>query len=102
MGGGHIEKYYQKAIQIGFEKNGITFKEQYYVPLKFEGRIIGKYYLDFLIEDKIILEIKRGQFIHGAVINQTKQYLSALNLQLGLVACFTHTGVHIKRIINQF
>lgn len=101
LGGGHKEKYYQKAVQIGLTNKNISFKEQFYVPIQFEGKIIGKYFLDFLIEDKIVLELKREQFIPAHIIHQTKQYLETLNLELGLIACFTHRGVFIKRIINQ-
>ena len=58
--------------------------------------------LDFLIDDKIILELKRGQFVSAQVITQTKQYLVALNLKLAIVACFTHSGVVIKRVVNEY
>lgn len=101
LGGGHRESYYQKAIKIGLEKENIKFKEQYYVPVVFEGKTIGKYFLDFLIEDKIILEVKRGQFVMADSIKQTKEYLIALKLSLALIANFTYSGVYIKRIINQ-
>jgi len=101
LGGGHHEKYFQKATAIGLTYKNIYFKEQYYVPLKFQGETVGKYFLDFLIEEKIILELKRGQFIPAHIIQQTKQYLEALKLELALIACFTHSGVHIKRIVNQ-
>ncbi len=100
IGGGHKEKYYQKAVAIGLKQKNLNFREQYYVPLEFEGNVIGKYFLDFLIEDKIILELKRDQFIPAHIIHQTKQYLQTTKLQLGLIACFTHRGVTIKRIIN--
>lgn len=100
LGGGHHEKYFQKAVKIGLKNIGLNFVEQFYVPLKFNNEIIGKYFLDFLIEDKIILELKRGKYVPAQVIQQTKQYLSALNLELGLIACFTHREVVIKRIIN--
>ncbi|EKE07391.1 MAG: hypothetical protein ACD_18C00100G0005 [uncultured bacterium] len=101
IGGGHLEKYYQKAVALGLKNKNINFKEQYYVPLKYENEIVGKYFLDFLIEDKIVIELKRGQFVPANIINQTKQYLVSLNLELALIACFTHKGVFIKRIINQ-
>ena len=101
LGGGHKESYYQKAVSIGLTKQGISFQEQFHVPLKFEGEKIGRYFLDFLIENKIILELKRDQFIPAHIIYQTKQYLMTLKLQLALIACFTHKGVLIKRIINQ-
>lgn len=102
LGGGHQEKYYQKAAAAGLKEKNLQFQEQYYVPLTFHGSPVGKYFLDFLIEDKIVLELKRGIFVPANVINQTKQYLSALNLQLGLVACFTNSGVVIKRILNTY
>jgi len=101
LGGGHQEKYFQKAVAIALKDNGLKFSEEFYVPLKFNDKIIGKYFLDFLIENKIILELKRDKYIPANIIQQTKQYLSALNLELALIACFTYGGVIIKRIINQ-
>lgn len=92
--------YNQKAVAITLEKNNIAFVEQYYTPVVFGGKTIGKYYVDFLIEERIILELKRGQFIPAQCIQQTLQYLKNLELQLGLIACFTYTGVYIKKIIN--
>lgn len=56
--------------------------------------------MDFLIEDKIVLELKRGKFVPFKVIDQVKQYLGSLNLHLALVACFTTDGVVVKRIIK--
>jgi len=101
LGGGHNEKYYQKAVAIGLKNKGINFTEQQYVPLTFQGEYVGKYYLDFLVERKIVLELKRGQFVPAHIIQQAKQYLELLDLQLALIACFTYKGVIVKRIINQ-
>ena len=100
IGGGHLEKVYQKAVAHGLQKQGIKFSEQVYTPLRFEDKIIGRYYLDFLIEDKIVLELKRGQFVSAQVIHQTRQYLESLKLQLALASCFTYSGVYVKRIVN--
>jgi GxxExxY protein len=100
IGGGHEEKYYQKAIALGLESAKILFSEQHHVPLKFNETIVGKYFLDFLVDNKIILEIKRGKFISALIIKQVERYLEALNLDLALIACFTYNGVTVKRIIN--
>ncbi len=100
LGGGHKESYFQRAVAVGLKNRGIEFKEQYYVPVKFEDEIVGKYFLDFLIGDKIILELKRGKFIPAHIINQTKEYLEVTKCKLAIIGCFTHTGVVIKRIIN--
>lgn len=100
LGGGHQERYYQRAVSAGLKARGIKFVEQKYVPLKFNGEVVGRYYLDFLIEDVVVLELKRGKFLDARVIDQVKQYLFSLDLQLALIACFTHNGVFTKRIIN--
>ncbi len=100
LGGGHKESYYQKATAIALKQAGLKFNEQVYVPVKFHNKLIGKYFLDFLIEDKIVLELKRDKFVPHSIISQTKQYTEVLNKKLALIACFTHKGVAIKRIIN--
>ncbi|HBU07469.1 MAG TPA: hypothetical protein DEB09_05310 [Candidatus Magasanikbacteria bacterium] len=102
LGGGHREKYYQEAVRMALQKTGLNFEEQVYVPLKFDGKIIGKYYLDFLIEDKIVLELKRGNIVAVNNIDQVRQYPSALNLKLAIIASFTYNGVKINRILNQY
>ena len=102
LGGGHLEKYYQLAIKNALEKEGLRFQEQVYVPLKFNDKVIGKYYLDFLIEDKIILELKRGKIVPISNINQVKQYLIALNLKLAIIVSFLQTGARINRVLNEY
>ncbi|MFZ2190294.1 MAG: GxxExxY protein [Candidatus Magasanikiibacteriota bacterium] len=102
LGPGHHEKYYQKAIAIGFKNIGLKYEEQYYVPLKMDGEIVGKYFLDFLVEGKIIVEIKRGKLLPFKNIQQTKQYLSALNLKLAIIVSFTYDGAIINRVLNEY
>ena len=72
------------------------------MPLKFNDKIVGKYYLDFLIEDKIVLELKRGNIVAVNNIDQVKGYLTALNLKLAIIASFTFNGVKINRILNEY
>jgi len=72
------------------------------VPLKFNDKIVGKYYLDFLIEDKIVLELKRGNIVAVNNIDQVKGYLTALNLKLAIIVSFTFNGVKINRILNEY
>ncbi|MDD4477014.1 MAG: GxxExxY protein [Patescibacteria group bacterium] len=100
LGGGHLERYYQKATALGFRNNGLKFIEQYHVPLVYSGEKIGKYFIDFLVEDKIVLELKRGVFIPANILHQVKKYLISTNLKLALIACFTNKGVVVKRILN--
>lgn len=105
FGGTLLEKYYQKACAAGFEKAKITFKEQVPVKLSFEGKLIGIFFIDFLIEigeAKIILEIKKHENFGPKNIDQVKNYLKAMDLKLGILANFTHSGVKFMRIVNLF
>lgn len=100
VGAGHRESFYQKAIKLAFEKEAIKFQEQPYVPVKYNENVVGKYFLDFLIEDKIVLEIKKDTVFRQQYIKQVFSYLKAKNLKLGIIANFTREGVRFKRIVN--
>lgn len=100
LGYGYQEKYYQRAISLALKEGNVKYKEQVSVPIEFKGSGIGRYFFDFLIEDKIILEIKKGDQFYKKDITQTYAYLKSSGLKLGLLANFTKNGVKIKRIVN--
>jgi len=100
LGYGYQEKYYQEAVAIEFKKAKIYFREQVSLPINFKGDTIGRFFLDFLVEDKIVVEIKRYDKFHKADIQQVYAYLKHFNLKLGLLVSFTKEGVRFKRIIN--
>lgn len=89
LGHGHPEKTYQKAIAVALKKEGLKFKEQLYVPIKFKNERVGSVFLDFLIEDKLVLEIKKGDYFVKSHIEQVYQYLVSNKYQLGILAYFT-------------
>lgn len=100
IGYGHKEKYYQNAISYVFKEANIKFQEQVYIPLNYKDKKIGKYYLYFLIDDKIILEIKVGSLFKRQNLDQVISYLKAQKLKLGIIANFTREGVKFRRILN--
>ncbi len=100
LGSGHKECFYQKAIAIALTNEKIKFKEQAYTPVTYKNVKIGKYFLDFLIDDKIVLEIKKDSIFRKQNIEQVYSYLKANNLKLGILANFTRTKVDYKRILN--
>jgi len=100
LGGGLPEKVYYKAIKLGFEKEGIMCKEQLMIPLEFKGRKIGRCFLDFLVDDKIVLEIKTGNRFTKGNIAQVYNYLKFATLKLGIIANFTKNNMEFMRILN--
>lgn len=102
LGAGLQEKYYQRAIEKALAKKNIPFKSQvpYEITLKRES--IGRYFLDFLIEDKIVLEIKKGHHFSKSNIEQVKGYLHVTQKKLAILANFTPDGVRSMRILNLY
>ncbi len=100
LGSGYREKYYQRAVAIELKKRGLHFKEQVAIPLSYKEIQLGKCFLDFLVENKIVLEIKKDEKFSKKHIDQVCSYLKASNLKLGLLANFTKDGVKFKRLLN--
>lgn len=100
MGYGYKEKYYERAIARNFKLKGIRFKEQVPFKLEYKGEIIGTIFLDFLIKDKVVLEIKKGNYFGRKNIEQVLNYLKMTNMKLAILANFTPNGVKFLRILN--
>ena len=97
---GHREKIYQKASAELLREKKIKFRQEQYYPVKFNNKIISRYYVDFLIEDKIVLELKVAQDFYQKDINQLLSYLKFENFELGILAIFSKEGIKYKRILN--
>lgn len=100
LGFGHAEKYYQKALAIELKAKKILFKEQVYFPLKYNDEIIGKGYCDFVVEEKVIIELKKNAHFSKANIDQVNQYLKTSGLKLAILVNYTSTGATFKRLVN--
>ncbi len=100
IGPGFQEKYYQHALRKVFEKEKVAFLEQVKVNLELDGIKIGRYFLDFIIEGKIVLEIKAKNFFSLKDIKQVLGYLKKSRIKVGILAAMTSDGVKIKRILR--
>ena len=100
LGNRYQEKYYQRAVEEGLNQIGVEFKKELAVDLEFSGKKIGKYFLDFLVEDKIVLELKAVPRLLPKDFKQVLAYLVANNLELGLLANFRTSSLVCKRILN--
>ncbi|GBE17102.1 hypothetical protein BMS3Abin15_00938 [bacterium BMS3Abin15] len=100
IGSGYQERYYQRALSKEFKDEKIKFKEQLPIKLEYKGDNLGIYYIDFLTEDKIILEIKNSSKFYPKDIKQALGYLKAKNKELGILACFGKNGLIHKRILK--
>lgn len=100
LGNKYQEKYYQRAIAIELEKQGIKFKKELMVDLVYNNEKIGKYFIDFLIEDLVVLEIKANTDFKLSDYKQVSAYLKSKNIKLGILANFRSEKLTYKRILN--
>ena len=91
---------YQRALTIKLKERHLKFQEQLKTDLIFNQEIIGRYFVDFLIDNKIALELKVGNHFLTKDIQQLFSYLKASNLKLGIIVNFTAVGIKYKRIVN--
>ena len=100
LGYGYQEKYYGKAIEKSFLRSGIKFRSQVPYKIVFKGEVVGRYFLDFLVENKIVVEIKKGRYFSKRNIEQVKGYLRATKLQLAILVNFTPNNIKFFRVLN--
>ena len=99
LGYGFLEKVYENAMMVLLRRDGITAQQQYPIKVQFQGEIIGDYYADILVEDKIILELKSTDQIVDVHRAQTLNYLKATGLKLALILNFGKEKLEYERLV---
>lgn len=99
LGSVHKEIIYHKAIAIELYEKRISFVEEKPIDVKYKGKKIGIYKPDFIIDDKVILEIKVAPVITKAMKDQVYYYVKGTKYKLVLLVNFGTSKVGIKRLI---
>jgi len=100
LGWGFQEKDYQKALARELERSNVAFREQVYIPISYEGKLLSKYYADFIVEDKILLELKVVTKLGYSQARQILNYLRGAKIKLGILLYFSEEGVKYRRVLN--
>jgi GxxExxY protein len=100
LGNGFQEVIYQRALAIGFELQRVRFHREFEMPLQYKDRPIGSRRVDFLVEDKISVELKAVLALEDAHYAQAINYLEAYDLEIGLLINFGARSLQFKRLIH--
>jgi len=98
LGAGYSEKVYQKGLEEKFKKHKLNYRKELNCSLLVEGKKIGGFRVDFLVED-VVVELKARGAVISKDISQVLTYLKVHNIKVGLLLIFTKNGVKIKRLI---
>lgn len=100
LGPTFLEKYYQRAVEKELKKAELSYQCEFAIELLYDGESIGRYFLDFVIEDKVVLELKAKRSYHPKFFKQVLAYLRSSGLPLAILANFRSERLDYKRIIN--
>ena len=88
LGSGFLEKIYENSLKIELEKSGFKVVQQYPIKVYYEGILVGEYFADLLVEDKVILELKAVSELSKAHATQLINYLRSTGYQVGVLINF--------------
>jgi GxxExxY protein len=99
LGFGHKENIYQKALALEFKNNLLNFTAEESLPIIYQNKKIGIYKPDFIIDKKIIIEIKSVPFMPKSYETQLTYYLKGTNYKLGFIINFGSQKLDMRRRI---
>jgi len=100
LGKGLLEIVYKDALEYEFKKRNIPYEREKEYPVKYKDAILPhKFYADFVVRDKIIIEVKAKSDFAKEDIAQTINYLRLSNCRLGLLVNFGTPSLQYKRVV---
>lgn len=101
LGPGFLEKVYENALRIELEKLGRRVKQQEPIDVEYEGQVVGEYYADLWIDERVVVELKAAQALAKHHEVQLVNYLTATRVDHGLLLNFG-SSVQVKRKFRQY
>ena len=101
LGNGFQEVIYQRALEIEFTDNRISFSREHEMPIYYKQQQIGTRRVDFLVEGVVSVELKAITKLEDVHLAQAINYLEAYDLEIGLLINFGGKSLEFKRLINK-
>jgi GxxExxY protein len=100
LGAGFQEVIYQRCLAIELEKADLSFVREQDQPIYYEGTEVGTRRADFIVEDRVIVELKALTHLEDVHIVQAKNYTVAYDYPVGLLINFGSKSLEYKLIFN--
>ena len=101
LGYGFLEKVYENALLMELEKRGLRAQRQHPITVFYNGKVVGEYFADILVEGKVIVEIKATTNIIPEHEAQLLNYLKATGIEVGLLLNFGPTPQVRRRVLDK-
>jgi GxxExxY protein len=100
LGVGFLEKVYENSLAIELREAGLAIVQQHGVKVLYHDVVVGEYFPDLLIEDRLLVELKIVKALDDSHRMQCTNYLKATGLRLCLLLNFGKPRLEIKRVVN--
>ena len=100
LGRGYQEAIYQRALEIEMGDEGLAFEREREIPVFYKGHKIGSRRVDFLVGERIPVELKALGALEAGHFVQTLNYLMAFELEVGLLINFGAGSLEFRRVEN--
>lgn len=100
LGSGFVEKVYENALAIELRNCGLVFETQKQIKVFYRNEVVGEFFADILVEEKILLELKAIKALTDLNSAQCVNYLKATQLPFCLLINFGEERAKVKRFIN--
>jgi GxxExxY protein len=100
LGYGFAEKVYENALAIEMARHGLKFEQQIPITVYYDGHIVGEYVADFLVGERVLLELKAAKALTQEHEAQLLNYLKATPVEVGLLLNFGPRAQHIRKIYD--
>ena len=97
LGPGFLESIYHNALSLRWKKAGLKIESQRPLPVFFEGEIIGDFFADIIVENRLVLELKALSAVCAAHEVQLVNYPTATKIETGLLLNFGAKSLEVKR-----
>jgi len=100
LGAGFLEKVYENALALELRAAGLAVAQQCSVRVHYNNVVVGEYFVDLLVEDMLLVELKAVRALDHMHRLQCTNYLKATGLRLCLLLNFGKPRLEIKRVIH--
>ncbi len=99
LGPGFPEEFYQRALAAEMEHQGLSFEREKPLEIFYREISVGLFYLDFLVEDAVVVEVKALGKLDSLHLEQVISYLVATGRGVGLLINFGTLSLQHRRIL---
>ncbi len=98
LGCGYLESVYQNALSIALGEKGLNHQKEMPLDVRFRGQVVGQFYADILVEDRVIVELKAVKELAPEHFAQTLNYLHGTGMEVGLLVNFGKPTLEYRRL----